>query len=137
MYSHHIYLQQTDTMKVDVRLRGGVNQTHGRVEFGLDGAWRTVCDNNWDIHDARVVCRMLGYPTAVAATLRSSFARGIGRMWIDNVGCTGTEEHIGLCSHSGWGVYSSFCSHSREAGVICGGEFGFGRFGFHIFTYYQ
>ena len=123
MYLHHLCIQQIETMRIDVRLRGGVNQSDGRVEIGLDGAWGTVCDTNWDIQDARVVCRMLGYPTAVAATLRSSFARGIGRMWLDNVGCTGTEEHIGLCSHPGWGVYNKFCSRGREAGVICGGGF--------------
>ena len=124
MYLHHLYPQQTENMQVEVRLRGGVNQSNGRVEIGLDGAWGTVCDNNWDIQDARVVCHMLGYPTAVAATLRSKFARGIGRMWLDNVGCTGREENISLCPHWGWGVYSSSCSHSREAGVICGGGFG-------------
>ena len=121
MYLYHLHLQQTETMQVEARLRGGVNQSHGRVEIGVSGAWGTICDDNWDIHDARVLCRMLGYPTAVAATLRSSFTRGIGRMWLDNVRCTGTEEHIGLCSHYGWGVYRSFCSHDREAGVICGG----------------
>ena len=70
-----------------------------------------------------VVC--WGIRTAVAATLRSSFARGRSRMWLNDVDCTGTEEHIGLCSHSGWGEYSSSCSHSREAGVICGGRFDF------------
>ena len=122
MYLHPLHPQQTDTMQVEVRLRGGVNQSHGRVEIGVGGTWGTVCDNDWDIQDAHVVCRMLGYTTAVAATLRSSFARGIGRVWLDNVGCTGTEEHIGLCSHSGWGVHSYYCSHSREAGVICGGK---------------
>ena len=55
----------------------------------------------------------------IAATLRNSFTHRTGRMWLDNVGCTGMEENIGLCL--GWGVNSTFCSHSREAGVICGG----------------
>ena len=110
-----------------IQLIGGLTGSSGRVEIGFNNTWGTVCDDNWDIQDARVVCRMLGYRTAVAATLRSSFARGISRMWLNDVDCTGTEEHIGLCSHSGWGEYSSSCSHSREAGVICGGRFDMGE----------
>ena len=123
MYIKNYYLhfyKYIETMQVDIRLKGGVNDSHGRVEIGLDRAWGTVCDYNWDIHDAQVVCRMLGYPTAVAATLRSSFAQGRGRIWLNNVACTGTEKSIDKCAHSGWGVGYS-CSHSREAGVICAG----------------
>ena len=113
-----------ESVRVDVRLRGGLNQSHGNVEIGLEGDWGTVCDDNWDINDAHVVCRMLGYASAIAATLRSSFGRGSGRIWLNNVTCTGEEESIDKCSHSGWGVANSYhCYHGREAGVICGGKF--------------
>ena len=109
-----------ESVRIDVRLRGGVNRSHGNVEIGLGGDWGTVCDYNWDINDAHVVCRMLGYTSAIAATLRSSFGRGSGRIWLNNVACTGEEESIDKCSHSGWGAVT-YCSHSREAGVVCRG----------------
>ena len=28
-----------------------------------DGSYGTICDNGFDVNDAKVICRMLGYPT--------------------------------------------------------------------------
>lgn len=46
-----------------VRLAGTTIANSGRVELCVDGVWTTICDSNWDINDAKVVCRELGYPT--------------------------------------------------------------------------
>ena len=44
-----------------VRLAGGSDRSHGRVEIVMDGATYTVCDDNWSNRDADVVCRSFGY----------------------------------------------------------------------------
>ncbi len=46
---------------IPVRLSNGTAPSNGRVEIYKDDRWGTICDFTWDIHDANVVCRQLGY----------------------------------------------------------------------------
>ena len=102
-----------------VRLSGGSDHNEGRVEVYFNNAWGTICDSSWDIYDANVVCRMLGYSSALLARPSSYYGEGSGPIWLDSVGCTGRESSIGECYHLGWGVHSSSCNHRRDAGVFC------------------
>ena len=45
------------------------------------------------------------------------FGQGVGKIWLDDLSCTGNETGIGACSHKPWG--DSNCHHSEDAGVIC------------------
>ena len=92
------------------------------MEVFYNRQWGTICDDNWDIRDARVVCRQLGYPDAVRALQGSDInvPDGTGPIWLDDVACTGREKRLKSCSHRGWGVHN--CGHSENAGVKCLGK---------------
>ena len=105
---------------VTLRLSGGSNDTEGRVEISYNGVWGTICDDFWDLDNARVVCRQLGFRTALGAPTKAAFGQGVGTIWLDNVHCDGTENSIDECSHNGWGENN--CRHTEDASVVCAGE---------------
>ena len=104
-----------------MQLVTGSSRTYreGRVEVHNNGSWGTVCDDDWDLNDAHVVCRSMGFGDASEATTGASFGQGSVDIVLDDVRCTGNEQSIFQCPHGGYGRHN--CGHSDDAGVRCSG----------------
>ena len=87
------------------------------MEIFYKGEWGTVCDDGWNLNNAEVVCRQLGYKYTIRALQGSYVPDGSGKIWLDNVACDGTEQNLNSCSHAGWGAHD--CFHNEDAGVEC------------------
>ncbi|KAL4227453.1 CD5 molecule-like [Mactra antiquata] len=100
---------------------GGSN--YGRVQISSDNVVGSVCDIDWTVQEANVVCREINvnftqgepyfdFPPSTDATL------------LENFECNGLETSLLKCLNAGWrSVLSSRCSDgSHKVGVYCYGK---------------
>ncbi|XP_062572436.1 deleted in malignant brain tumors 1 protein-like [Saccostrea cucullata] len=101
-----------------IRLVNGQDAYQGRVEVYAFGQWGTICDDAFTNQNAGVLCQMLGYSrTGASYRGAGSFGAGTGKIWLDNVNCTGGEGSITQCRSNGWGAHN--CGHNEDVGIIC------------------
>ena len=79
-------------------------------------AWGTVCDDAWDINDASAACKQLGFPNGANEAI-SRFGGGTGSIWLDNLGCSATDDNLFECPGNPIGIHN--CAHSEDAGAVC------------------
>ena len=111
LHFHYVY-------NLVVRLVDGPDNATGRVEVYYNGTWGTVCDDDWDIYDASVVCRQLGFRYALDANRHARYGKGTGSIFLANVNCLGNESALISCSYEE--VRYRSCDHREGAGVRCG-----------------
>jgi hypothetical protein len=64
-----------------------------------------------------VVCRQLGFESALTALCCDLFGEGSGRVWLSDVSCSGKEASLKMCSNKGWD--NNKCKHTQDAAVVC------------------
>ena len=104
---------------------GGGNSYQGYVEVNVDSqGWKGVCDDSFDLNDAHVICRMLGFSSGASSAYTQSSPFGYGSSFndfaVDDLECQGTEASIVECQHREW--YIDDCSSGEWAGVRCVGH---------------
>ena len=108
-----------------MRLGGfGSSETKGYVEgLGTNGQWGGICDDDFDINDAKVICRMLGFNFTNTALANSTaddlygMAPSGNTFVIDDLDCIGNESSVFDCRHNG--EWNEDCEANDIAGVQC------------------
>ena len=104
-----------------IRLQGSTLPYAGRVEVFYTGVWGAISSSNWDITDATVVCRQLGYSAGAEVALKNGvYGLVSGPVWITNLQCTGSESNVMECVHDGLGNKTEWQHRAYTvASVIC------------------
>lgn len=104
----------------EIRLTGkNSSELAGRLEVFVNGAWSTVCNKDFDFREASVACRQLGFSGAVGALKSSVHGAGSGKIWSENLNCTGREKNLLNCPRPRGPP--RLCYHSIDVGVSCRG----------------
>ncbi|XP_037937801.1 uncharacterized protein LOC119671297 isoform X3 [Teleopsis dalmanni] len=101
---------------IEYRLKGGRSENEGRLEVRYRREWGTVCDDDFGIKEAQVVCNSLGY-FGLPTLQKNIYGPGKGPIWLDQVSCNGNESAIDRCNHWNWGEHN--CNHTEDVGIKC------------------
>lgn len=70
---------QAQTERLKVRLTGYPRKhNEGRIELFYKGEWGTICDDDFSIANANVLCRQLGFVSATGWTHSAKYGKGQG-----------------------------------------------------------
>ncbi|XP_071945662.1 uncharacterized protein [Antedon mediterranea] len=104
-----------------IRLVGGDSESEGRVEIFFNNVWGSVCDDYWDLFDASVACRQMGFAAgALEAPMRATFGQAVGIViLLDDLSCSNApgERALTDCPNAGIGIHN--CAHSEDACAVC------------------
>ncbi|XP_032446897.1 scavenger receptor cysteine-rich type 1 protein M130-like isoform X2 [Xiphophorus hellerii] len=100
-----------------VRLVQGTNRCSGRLEVKTDQSWSSVCEKDFDLQDAEVVCREIGCgpPSVHQGALYGEAEAPVGSREFQ---CEGSESALLKCSSRKSSGRNS-CSPGQAVGLTC------------------
>ena len=103
-------------MLVPVRLNGANIEYGGRVEVFYQGMWGKICQTEWGLDDANVVCNQLGFQGARATFIGSEVKEEKIPFLMSGVSCSGHESDLASCKRTD-GEYD--CANEKGAQALC------------------
>ncbi|KAG5876780.1 hypothetical protein JTB14_038406 [Gonioctena quinquepunctata] len=105
-----------------IKLSGSKDRNEGRVEVKAFGKSGYICDDQFGIQDANVICKELGFHLGAAEVRgQSYFAKDLKEnqtvYMMDDLDCFGNETTLLNCGFAGWGVHN--CRDQEIAGIVC------------------
>ena len=64
-----------------------------------------------------IICILLCRYRYYGQVIDNSYGRGEGAIFLDEVGCTGSESSLAECSHNGWNIHN--CDHDQDVAIKC------------------
>ena len=113
-----IYLgQQTPFYRsAGIRLVGSSKPHEGRVEIFSQGTWGTICDDKFDMIDANVICKELGYARANTKKVRvTRKANPSMKIHINILECE-PGDYFWHCSH--FDFNRPICGHNEDIAFL-------------------
>ncbi|XP_078284987.1 scavenger receptor cysteine-rich domain-containing protein DMBT1-like [Rhinoraja longicauda] len=107
------------------------DQCSGRLEVQYGGTWETVCDLDWDMDNADVVCSQLHCGVAVSVPRGAYFGKGTGLVRNDVFECKGNHGprlvggkdrcsgRVEVLHGDEWGTVCDQYLSLLDAGVVC------------------
>ena len=102
-----------------VNLVGDRISSSGAILLYHNHVFGKICDGGWDMADATVTCRHLGYPSALAASAAGTVSFEFTDTIVGDVQCTGSETSLFDCPHTETGQYNCSTYDNAAAGVTC------------------
>ncbi|XP_050566353.1 lysyl oxidase homolog 3 isoform X11 [Cygnus atratus] len=91
----------------------------GRVEVFYNDEWGTICDDDFTLANAHVLCRHLGFVAATGWAHSAKYGKGVGTgpIHLNEVQCLGTEKSLWSCPFKN--ITQEDCKHTEDAAVRC------------------
>lgn len=87
------------------------------MEILNNGTWGTICDDHFDLINANVICKELGYAGAVnKKVVTDTEAHSQTKVIINELHCD-PDDYFWQCSHHNFG--QPICDHSEDVKISC------------------